>query len=214
MIYATTSTSKIRAFLARWTIPACLSLACHGLIVHQLWLSDLEKRTQAYGDSVELQLLDDRVVALEQPDLSAQQSSKMVTQTEFNELDDAFYLSVNDIRKTLGATATSADLQALQLQVQALEAKLQQPVVLPTPRKTKHKTRKAPQPAAPTFQIIGRELRGGERFLSIAPIGAQSLDQSRVMRIGETYDGWKLEGFDEQSAIFLTNGETQRLNIR
>ncbi|WP_454868433.1 hypothetical protein [Pseudomonas farris] len=212
MIYATTSTTKIRAFLARWTIPACLSLACHGLIVHQLWLSDLEKRTQAYGDSAELKLLDDRVVALEQPDLGAQQNPKMVTQTEFNELNDAVYLSVNDIRKTLGATATSADLQTLQLQVQALQAKLEQPVLSPTP--SKQKVRKAPSPAAPTFQIIGRELRGGERFLSITPNGAQSLDQSHIIRIGETHDGWKLDGFDDQSAVFFVNGETRRLNTR
>nr|WP_140895060.1 hypothetical protein [Pseudomonas caspiana] len=214
MIYATTSASKIRAFLARWAIPAWLSLTCHGLVFHQLWLSDQENKTKAREQSTTFQLLEDRMVVLEQPDLSTEQIPKMVTQTEFNELDDAFYLSVNDIRKTLGATATSADLRALQQQVQAIETKLQQPVATPIPSKPRQKARKVEQPTPPTFQIIGRELRGGERFLSIAPLGALSLEQSRVMRIGETYDGWKLDGFDDQSAVFIVNGETRRLSIR
>jgi len=104
----------------------------------------------------------------------------------------------------------------LQQQVQALEAKLQQPVVSlpPSNPKSKPKKPKALPQLNLSFQIIGRELRGGERFLSIAPIGAQSVDQSRVMRIGETHDGWELEGFDDRTAVFLVNGETRHLNIR
>ncbi len=214
MIYTTPSTSRVRAFLVRWTIPAWLSLTTHALIIHQLSLSDLSKKTLVNEDSAELQILDDRVAALEQPDVGNQPSLQMVTQSEFDRLDDAFYLSVNDIRKTLAATATRADLQALQQHIQALEAKLQQPVASLPPVKPKHKIRKALPPQTPTFQIIGRELRGGERFLSIAPIGAQSLEQGRVMRIGETHDGWMLEGFDDHSAVFLFNGETRQLNIR
>ncbi|MDR6610549.1 hypothetical protein [Pseudomonas synxantha] len=214
MIYITTSTSRIRALLVRWTIPACLSLACHVLILHQLSLSDLSEKIQAHEDSPELQLLDDRVAALEQTDNVAQQAPQLVTQTEFYQLSETFNRRLDGLHKTIAATATNADLHPLQLKVQALEAKLEQPVVSPAPSKPKLKPRKALQPAVLPFQIIGRELRGGEYFLSIAPIDAQSIGQSQVLRIGETHNGWKLDRLDDKSAVFLVNGEARRLNIR
>jgi hypothetical protein len=34
------------------------------------------------------------------------------------------------------------------------------------------------------------------------------------MRIGESYAGWRLQGFDAQTAEFVVDGELRRLNIR
>jgi hypothetical protein len=45
-------------------------------------------------------------------------------------------------------------------------------------------------------------------------MGVQALDQSHLLRVGDTYFGWKLEHFDEQSAVFVADGVKHRLSIR
>jgi hypothetical protein len=114
----------------------------------------------------------------------------------------------------IAGAAAMADLQTLKDQLQQLESKHQPTTPSPAPSKLKLKPRKASKPTEPSFQIIGRELRGGERFLSINPLGGESLEQSRILRIGETYAGWRLQGFDEHTAVFVVDGELRRLNIR
>jgi hypothetical protein len=212
MFYAT-SASWIRAVLARWTIPLMLSLTIHSLIIHQLSLLGLAEKTQALEDSAELRQLDGRVVVLERSNLRALDPREYVSQADLTQLADALTIRMSDLSKKIGAAATNADLQSLQHQTQAFELQLKHPSVSQPVIKPRRKILITPKPAVLGFQIIGRELRGNERFLSIAPIGAQSLEQSHLLRIGETYDGWRLDGFDEQSAVFLGNGQTRRLSM-
>lgn len=63
----------------------------------------------------------------------------------------------------------------------------------------------------PPFSVIGTELRGGERFLSIAPIDAQSIRQFRLIRPGESEGRWRLDAVDRSSALFSVDGVTRRL---
>jgi hypothetical protein len=143
-----------------------------------------------------------------------QQDPNALTRIELYETRDAFNQRLTDVQTTIAGAAAITDLQALGYQLQQLESRLQQAPPSPAPSKPKLRPHKVKQAAEPAFQIIGRELRGGQRFLSINPIGSQSLDQSRIMRIGETFAGWQLQEFDEQIAVFVIGGQIHRLKIR
>ncbi|WP_051414903.1 hypothetical protein [Pseudomonas sp. QTF5] len=215
MIYSTISNTTLRTRFLRWTPPLLLSVACCTLISHQISLSELTQRLVEQADSTDLQHLEDRVMGLELSILNAQQSPNAVTRTEMTDLSAALNGRITDIEKAMAAThQPQTDLQALLQRVLQLESGQKQLMHLPVPNKPAPLPRKPKKPAEPSFQILGWELRGGERFLSIVPVGTQSLDQSRLMRIGESYAGWRLEGFDEQSAVFVADGVTHRLNIR
>lgn len=214
MIYTTSSNSAFRARLLRWSTPFWLTLTSVVLATHQASLSRLEGRVQEQADSVKLQLFEERLDELERSNFDTSQNQTTVTQTQLNQTTDALSRRIDVMHTAIAGAAAMADLQTLKDQLQQLESKHQPTTPSPAPSKLKLKPRKASKPTEPSFQIIGRELRGGERFLSINPLGSQSLEQSRILRIGETYAGWRLQGFDEHTAVFVVDGELRRLNIR
>lgn len=111
------------------------------------------------------------------------------------------------------SVASQADLHALEQQVKKLETTRVQALV-PSASNKPHKSRPKPKKVAEfPLQILGQEIRGGEHFLSVGAIGSESLDQCQLIRVGETYLGWKLDGVEGQSAVFTANGATRRLNI-
>ncbi|MNN80028.1 hypothetical protein D3C81_1967220 [compost metagenome] len=63
----------------------------------------------------------------------------------------------------------------------------------------------------PPFRVLGVELRGGERFLSIAAPAASSLTGSRLLREGDAEGGWQLQSIEARAGMFLMNGQTQRV---
>ncbi|MDR2112571.1 MAG: hypothetical protein LBQ62_05665, partial [Candidatus Accumulibacter sp.] len=56
--------------------------------------------------------------------------------------------------------------------------------------------------AEPSFRVIGIERRADERFLSILPGRTDSLALARLLRVGDTADGWRLDAIEESSATF------------
>lgn len=59
-----------------------------------------------------------------------------------------------------------------------------------------------PPPESPTFRVMGVEVRGGERFVAILPVGKAGLNQARLLRPGETEGAWKLDDIEDQAAVF------------
>ena len=70
-----------------------------------------------------------------------------------------------------------------------------------------------PTTVEPPFRLLDIELRAGERFLSIAPADSRSLAAVRVLRLGETESGWRLESLEGRTATFLFNGQARRLSV-
>jgi hypothetical protein len=73
----------------------------------------------------------------------------------------------------------------------------------------------APPPPQPEFRVLGVEMRGGERFLAIAPPSATTLDQIRLLRVGDSNGMWLLQSIDPsiKTATFAVNGLIQRLSL-
>jgi len=87
------------------------------------------------------------------------------------------------------------------------------PAEKPTLPRASRNTVKPQSPSVPSFLLIGSELRGGERFLSVAPKAAPALSNARPIRIGETVDGWTLQEFDGRIATFEHQGQVRKLTL-
>ena len=66
---------------------------------------------------------------------------------------------------------------------------------------------------APAFVLLSAEMRGGERLLSVVSTSTPTLSNARLIRIGETIDGWILQSFDGQQATFQKSGQTKKLAL-
>ena len=70
-----------------------------------------------------------------------------------------------------------------------------------------------PRIVEPPFRLLGVELRGGERFLSVAPMAATSLGSVRLLREGDAEGGWHLQSIEARVAVFRVDGQVQRLAV-
>jgi hypothetical protein len=212
MTYAIPAGSNIRGRLTRWSSPLLFSITFCALLSHQFALSGLTQNQVM--DSKDLQHIDERVLVLEKSAAVASSEQSGVSYSDLNALNDSFNERITELATAMTAVASQAELQALEQQVQKIEKNRVQ--VLTAPASTKpHKPRSKPRIVVEfPLQILGQEIRGGEHFLSVGAIGAESLDQCQLIRVGETYMGWKLDGVEGQSAVFTANGATRRLNIR
>ena len=78
-----------------------------------------------------------------------------------------------------------------------------------------HKTAKAAKPKVPEppFNVVGLELRGGERFVSIASHGAVTLTDLRLLREGESIGAWQLQAIDAHAVVFRVDDQTVRVAL-
>ncbi|MNE52535.1 hypothetical protein D3C80_1472100 [compost metagenome] len=109
------------------------------------------------------------------------------------------------------ASTLPIDLQTLQARVTSIETRLektQQAAVAARPRVP---VAVKPTVPVPPFRVLGVELRGSERFLSIAAPAASSLAGSRLLREGDAEGGWQLQSIEARAGVFLVNGQTQRV---
>ncbi|MCI0997783.1 hypothetical protein [Pseudomonas corrugata] len=211
MIYSTLSDTPIRTRLMRWTASLFLTLTCCTLISHQESLSTLAQRLDGTNDETQLQHLESKIQELEQFILTAQQADDTATRSAINNMRDEVNEHFEGIELALTAHVSRQDLKPLLQRIELIEASHQRPMQsLPSPKSTYRK----PKKKTPEFQVLGRELRGGHPFLAVGLAGIQSLDQSHLLRVGDSFQGWKLEGFDEQTAVFVADGITHHLSIR
>ena len=65
----------------------------------------------------------------------------------------------------------------------------------------------------PPFNVVGLELRGGERFVSVASHGAAALTGLRLLREGESIGAWQLQTIDAHAVVFLVDDQTVRVAL-
>lgn len=213
MINSLTEAPKLHSRLVSWTTPMLFFLTLCALASHQMRLSGLTERLADKADAINLQRLTDRVAALEAHRSMVPQTQNGVGYSELNQLNDSFNDRIIELSSAITGAASQTDLEALQQRVQQLEVKPNVPSVPPTP-KIKRPARPPQAAVTPDIQVLGQELRGGERFLSVSPLNAESLDQCGLIRIGESYAGFRLDAIEQETAVFSANGQTHRLHIR
>ncbi|AZD86839.1 Methyl-accepting chemotaxis protein [Pseudomonas chlororaphis subsp. aureofaciens] len=104
-------------------------------------------------------------------------------------------------------------LQALQGRIEKLEVRPAPTKAVIPPLRSKSSSTKPTKASPPPFQVMGVELRGGEMFLTVAPLGATTVGQMRLLRAGEAQGSWMLESIGVKQATFRVEGKLQQLVV-
>lgn len=192
---------------------AWLLLVSAVAIVNSVGLSRLAEQTQDNAQEVQVKALGVRVTDLEQRADADRGRPTPVSQADFAAARQALDEKMARLEEAQSAGTVAIDLQTLQARVHGIETRLQK-----ARKTTAVSARRAPEatkPAVPVppFQVVGVELRGGERFLSVAPMAATSLGSVRLLREGDAEGGWHLQSIEARAAVFQVNGQTQRVVV-
>lgn len=200
---------------ARWlkiAAAAWLLLVSVLAVVNSVGLSRLAEQSQASAQDAHVQALNTRVAELEQQSAASKSQPKPVAQPDFEAARKALDERLSQVEQAQAADSRAGDLQALLARVGDIEARLKKAAApAATPRRTAEALKpKAPEPP---FSVAGLELRGGERFLSVAPMAATSLGSVRLLREGDAESGWHLQSIEARAAVFRVDGQVQRLAV-
>jgi len=124
---------------------------------------------------------------------------------------------LTQLSREITARVPAEDFQSLRDRVQAVEKQaMTARRSVPRPPST-NTTVAAPVQKLPLlqppFSIIGIELRGSQRFLSIAPFGATAIGELRMLRPGDSESGWRLDALGDKTAQFTVDGVHHQLTL-
>ena len=198
---------------ARWlkiAAAAWLLLVSVLAVVNSVGLSRLSEQSQASAQDAHVQALNTRVAELEQQSAASKSQPKPVTQPDFEAARKALDERLSQVEQAQTADNRAGDLQALQARMGDIEARLKKAA---TPAAAPRRTAEAVKPKAPEppFSVAGLELRGGERFLSIAAPGVAAVRELRLLREGDAIGAWQLQVIEAHAAVFRVDGQTQRI---
>ena len=181
-------------------------------IVDSVGLSRLIEQSRSSAQDAQVQALATRVSDLEHQAETAKRQPKPVVQGDFDAARQALEERLAHVEQAQAADAHGEDIKALQARVGVLEARLKKRAPSATaPRKTAEATK--PKVPEPPFDVVGLELRGGERFVSIASRGATALTDLRLLREGESIGAWQLQAIDAHAVVFRVDDQTVRVAL-
>ena len=180
-------------------------------IVNSVGMSRMIEQTRTNAQYAHVQALTARVGELEQQVEAVKRQPKPIAQADLDSARQALDERLLHIEQAQPAETHGEAVQALQVRVGAIEARLKKTPLATVP----HRTADAPKPEALElpFNVVGLELRGGERFLSIAVPGAVSLRDVRLLREGESVSAWQLQAIEAHTAVFRMDGQTLRVAV-
>lgn len=189
-----------------------LALVSAIAIVDSVALSRLVEQRRSSVQDAQMQALATRVSDLEHQAEAAKRQPKPVVQGDFDAVRQALEERLAHVEQAQAADAHGDDIKALQARVGVLEARLKKRALSAT---TSRKTAEMAKPKVPEppFNVVGLELRGGERFVSIASRGATALTDLRLLREGESIGTWQLQGIDAHAAVFRVDNQTVRVAL-
>jgi hypothetical protein len=197
-----------------WVMPALVGLAVAGaLVFQQRSLEQLAESVQGSSTTVEVQSLGERLSTLEQFNDNQKKQPKAITLEQLAELRRELEAQAAILEVQLADRAAASELQVLKDAVEAVSASVQK---LETEKTAKRPATRAPKPMLkePPFTVLGIELRGGHRFVSISPVDSGGLEHIQLLRVGDHFMGWQLEAIEPQAIVFRTGGLTRRLDVR
>ena len=181
-------------------------------IVDSVSLSRLIEQSRSSAQDAQVQALATRVSDLEHQAEAAKRQPKPVVQGDFDAARQALEERLAHVEQAQATDTQGDDIKALQARVAVLEARLKKGAPSAA---APHKTAKAAKPKVlePPFNVVGLELRGGERFVSIASSGAAALTDLRLLREGESIGAWQLQAIDAHAVVFRVDDQTVRVAL-
>ncbi|QVX40758.1 hypothetical protein J4H89_23515 (plasmid) [Ralstonia solanacearum] len=182
-------------------------------VVAALSLSRQDEIARTRVQDAQAQKIVVRVSALERQTEAVKRQPATATQTEVASARQALETRLTQLEQAQSSLAPAAELAALNGRVGALEtsqSKASQASAVAARRPAARPKPKAPEPP---FQVVGVELRGGERFLTISPPKSTALNEVRLLREGAVEGPWQLQSIEAHAAVFRVNGQPQRVPL-
>ena len=182
------------------------------VVIDHVALSRLTDDMQSNTLEPRLTLQDHRLSELAQHVEDVLDQPEPVTPADIAVIHQALEARLADMEQ---AVSTHADIAPLESRLDQFEARLQEArrTLLPAASPLQRPAPAKPIVTEPPFLVLSIELRGGERFLSIAPTDPQSLAEARVRRPGETVGGWLLEAINGNTVVFRVDGQARQLTV-
>ena len=181
-------------------------------IVDSVSLSRLIEQSRSSAQDAQVQALATRISDLEHQAEAAKRQPKPVVQGDFDAARQALEERLAHVEQAQATDAHGDDIKALQARVGVLEARLKSRALSATTSRKTAETAK-PKVPEPPFNVVGLELRGGERFVSIASRGATALTDLRLLREGESIGAWQLQAIDAHAVVFRVDDQTVRVAL-
>ncbi|ERY96113.1 hypothetical protein [Pseudomonas aeruginosa] len=200
----------------RWlkiAVSAWLLLVSVITVINSVGLSRLTEQTRRGEEAAQFKALSARVTDLAQQIDAGRRQPKPATQADFLKVRRALDERLAHTEQAQAGLARASDVQALAARVAAIEEHQQQAHSLSATPTVRRRVTTKPKMLEPPFRVVGMDVRGGERFLSIAAPAAASPANVRLLREGDTDSGWQLQSIDAHAALFLVNGKTQRVAL-
>ena len=204
-----TSTGQGRPWLRAFatvilTLASILSFASSAVLFRYLG------EGKAAANDHRIQQLFSRVEHLSQQVDSLQHQPASVAMNDFTAARQALDMRLSKLEQDRSMAELDQRIDALQVRVERLQAR-RSPTFKPSLRPSRRTeitpadapaSAVAPSQQALPFRVLGLEVRGGERFVSVLPDNATGLGQVRLLRPGDSQAAWRLESIEDDAAIF------------
>lgn len=205
--------TRSRAPWVRAAVITWLLFISTATVVDHVALSRLSEQVGGSAQGAQVAALETRLAELNEQIEQERRQPAALPQAHYNTDRQALEQRLAFIEQAMGERLSADGLLPLQGRLDRLEARLDK-ARQAVPAQAQPRTPQAARPQAPEplpFKVLGMELRGGERFVSILPAGAQALFHARLLRAGESEAGWLLESIDGRVAVFRSGSQIQRL---
>ena len=204
------STPLNRPRLTRLIVVAWLALLSIAVVMLVLSLNRLDAQRRQDAPDAQIAELQTRALALEAFRTAVEAAPAVVTESDFQQLREHWQQQWDGLKQHPQDFASATELAALQdrLDTVAQQVSSAKPVAK---MQRAHAAKPRPAPTTTTFQVLGLESRGGERFLAIQPHSTAGLASVRLLRVGDTEGRWQLEALDSRTAHFRIDQHTRHL---
>lgn len=204
------ATRLTRIVALAWLVVLTVAVAVFGASIARL-----QPPSQNSAVETAVEALQARIATLEAFKSEMERKPAGLPRNEFIALREGWDQRLNLLELAQQAKASGNDLEALRERLDALEHSVKTARPQPVARKpcTSAMVQRRTASTAPDFTLRGIELRGGERFLAIAPNGSTALNQVQLLVVGEAQGRWQLQAIEGRSALFLVDQQMRRLNV-
>ena len=173
----------------------------------------VERQLKTTADAAQLLVYEERLAALQQQLSAIVREPPAVADASFQVEREALAAQLEAIKGTLAEFARSSELQLVRDQLRTVEQRLLQiRRTTPSPP-AEPKPDAQPAEVMPPFAVLALEARAGEQFLSLLPLGSRSLADARLLRVGESFENWRLAALDANAATFQHDGRQHHIKL-
>ncbi|MBX8508960.1 hypothetical protein K5D34_04535 [Pseudomonas cichorii] len=111
--------------------------------------------------------------------------------------------------------ALEAEAEQIKTSLTQLQKLIEARPAAPTSQAIRKTAARQPRLITLPFNVIGLELRGGEAFLSVSPLGSHQLKDVALMRAGDIREGWQMASIEADKVHFIQpDGARQSVDIQ